>query len=57
MNLNIRFAILLYFSLVIYPVVYHWGWSGSGWASAYRSTFEYNLLIGKKILSGCDVIL
>ena len=43
----------------IYPVVVHWGWSSTGWASAFRAAEAGDLLfdVGATDFAGCGVVL
>jgi hypothetical protein len=50
LNGHVRFTCVIFLSLAIFPVLYHWGWSFGGWASSYRSEYKSNLL------RGCGVI-
>jgi Amt family ammonium transporter len=40
----------------VYPVVVHWGWSGSGWASAFREDGDKLLDVGATDFAGCAVV-
>ena len=49
-NTPARLAILLFYTLAVFPQLFHWVWTTWGWASAYRSTFQDDLM------SDCGVI-
>lgn len=46
MNGYARSFCVIFYSLVVFPVLYHWLWSIGGWASSYRSYYKDNLLMG-----------
>ena len=40
----------------VYPVVVHWGWSGSGWLSAFNSHSDKLLDVGIVDFAGCCIV-
>lgn len=53
-----RSACVIYYSLVVFPILYHFLWSVGGWASPYRSSFKNDLLIGCGVIdsAGASII-
>ncbi len=47
----------LFFGSVIYPIIFHWSWSSSGWASPFRSSYKDNLLNGCGLLDSGGAIV
>ncbi len=47
-----------FFASIVYPIIFHWTWSSSGWASPFRSSYRDNLLNGCGLLdSGGAIVL
>lgn len=53
-----RSACVIYYSLVVFPILYHFLWSVGGWASPYRSSYKEDLLMGCGVLdsAGASII-
>jgi ammonium transporter, Amt family len=53
-----RSACVLFYSLVVFPILYHFLWSVGGWASPYRSSYKEDLLIGCGVIdsAGASII-
>ena len=49
---------IIFYSIVVFPILYHWLWSIGGWASSYRSSFKDNLLMGCGVIdsAGSSII-
>lgn len=49
---------VVFYSVAVFPVLYHWLWSVGGWASPYRSNYKDNLLRGCGVIdsAGCSLI-
>ena len=47
-----------FFASIVYPIIFHWSWSSTGWASPYRSSYKDNLVNGCGLLdSGGAIVL
>ena len=53
-----RSASVMYYSLVVFPILYHFLWSVGGWASPYRSSYKEDLLVGCGVIdsAGASII-